>query len=65
MDLGPGMGTEGTLLSLMGIVVKDIAKLVVSFPWGEMSEPEFTFDLVVEPVVNVPRPPPPKILRGP
>jgi hypothetical protein len=48
-----------------GIVVKDIAKLVVSFPWGEMSEPEFTFDLVVEPVVKVPRPPPPKILRGP
>lgn len=47
-----------------GIVVKDIAGLVVSFPWGEMSEPEFTFDLVVEPVLNVPRPPPPKILRG-
>jgi hypothetical protein len=45
-----------------GIVVKDIERLVVSFPWGEMSEPEFTFDLVVEPVVNVPRPPAPKIL---
>jgi hypothetical protein len=47
-----------------GIVVKDISKLVVSFPWGEMREPEFTFDLVVEPVVKVPRPPPPRILRG-
>jgi hypothetical protein len=45
-----------------GIVVKDIARLVVSFPWGEMSEPEFTFDLIVEPVVNVPRPPAPRIL---
>ena len=47
-----------------GIVVKDLPRLNVSFPWGEMSEPEFTFELVVEPVVNVPRPPPPRILRG-
>jgi hypothetical protein len=45
-----------------GVVVKDIVGLVVSFPWGEMSEPALTFDLVVEPVVNVPRPPPPRIL---
>jgi hypothetical protein len=47
-----------------GIVVKDISKLVVTFPWGDMREPEFTFDLLVEPVLNVPRPPPPRILRG-
>jgi hypothetical protein len=45
-----------------GVVVKDIVGLVVSFPWGEMNEPALAFDLMVEPVVDVARPPPPRIL---
>ena len=48
-----------------GIVIKDLAKLSVSFPWGEMTEPAFTVDLLVEPMVKVPRPPPPRILPRP
>ena len=46
-----------------GIVVKDLTKLGVSFPWGEMGEPEIVFDLLVEPAATAPRPPPPRILR--
>jgi hypothetical protein len=46
-----------------GIVVKDLTKLAVSFPWGEMAEPDITFDLLVDTAVNAPRPPAPRILR--
>jgi hypothetical protein len=46
-----------------GIVVKDVPKLLVSFPWGDIAEPEIVFDLVVEPATAAPRPPPPRILR--
>jgi hypothetical protein len=46
-----------------GIVVKDLSTLAVSFPWGELAEPDIAFDLLVEPAASAPRPPPPKILR--
>ena len=46
-----------------GIVVKDLAKLAIAFPWGDMNEPELAFELVVEPATTAPRPPAPRILR--
>lgn len=41
MDLGPGMGTEGTLLSLMGIVVKEAApeRIVATMPVKGNTQP--------------------------
>jgi hypothetical protein len=46
-----------------GIVVKDLTTLTVSFPWGEVGEPDIAFDLLVDAGVTAPRPPPPRILR--
>nr|WP_242002022.1 hotdog fold thioesterase [Kribbella steppae] len=41
MDLGPGMGMEGTLLSLMGIVVKEAApeRIVATMPVKGNTQP--------------------------
>ncbi|TCO51687.1 uncharacterized protein (TIGR00369 family) [Kribbella antiqua] len=41
MDLGPGMGMEGTLLSVMGIVVKEAApeRIVATMPVKGNTQP--------------------------
>lgn len=46
-----------------GIVVKDVTKLAVGFPWADMAEPEIAFELVVDAATRAQRPPAPRILR--